>query len=142
MNKEIIYIVCGLISLGLCFLLSGMETGVFGLTRWRIRRQVRAGNKRAKVLARYLENPENFLWTILIGNTLAVFTAINLVFYALYPPLGMHPVLFALAFLAFVFDHHEYGVCDILVLPAFANTHLCSQCESAFERSTKKRGRY
>jgi putative hemolysin len=63
--------------LGLCLLLSflrsGMEAGVFALNRLRVRRLARAGRPSAKVLQRFLENPEKFLWTILVGNTLANF---------------------------------------------------------------------
>src|SRR5271154_5562721 len=63
--------------LGLCvllsFLLSGMEAGVFALNRLRIRRLARAGKRSAKLLNRFLEQPEKFLWTILVGNTLANF---------------------------------------------------------------------
>lgn len=63
--------------LGLClvfaFLLSGMEAGVFALNRLRVRRLARAGNPSAKLLQSFLENPERFLWTILVGNTLANF---------------------------------------------------------------------
>ena len=63
--------------LGMClllsFLLSGMEAGVFALNRLRVRRLARAGNPPAKVLHGFLENPEKFLWTILVGNTLANF---------------------------------------------------------------------
>src|SRR5215475_9666297 len=55
----------------LSFILSGMEAGVFALSRLRIRRQTRAGRRSAQVLLQYLENPENFLWTILVGNTVA-----------------------------------------------------------------------
>jgi CBS domain containing-hemolysin-like protein len=57
--------------LGLSFILSGMEAGVFALSRLRIRRQMRAGRRSAKVLHDFLEAPENFLWTILVGNTVA-----------------------------------------------------------------------
>jgi CBS domain containing-hemolysin-like protein len=57
--------------LGLSFFLSGMEAGVFALSRLRIRQQSRAGLRSAKLLHEYLENPENFLWTILVGNTVA-----------------------------------------------------------------------
>src|SRR5438105_10292569 len=57
----------------LSFVLSGMEAAVFALSRLRIRRQMRAGRRSAKVLHGYLENPENFLWTILVGNTVANF---------------------------------------------------------------------
>ena len=50
-----------------------MEAGVFALSRLRIRQQMRAGSGSAKVLHEYLEHPENFLWTILVGNTVANF---------------------------------------------------------------------
>lgn len=55
----------------LSFFLSGMESGVFALNRPRIRHYVRQGFRRARVLQGYLDSPEHFLWTILIGNTLA-----------------------------------------------------------------------
>src|ERR1700722_10066274 len=65
------------VGLGLClllsFLLSGMEAGVFGLNRLRVRGLARAGKPSAKLLNGFLENPEKFLWTILAGNTLANF---------------------------------------------------------------------
>ncbi len=65
------------IVLGLClmlsFLLSGMEAGVFALNRLRVRRLARAGKPSARLLHGFLENPEKFLWTILVGNTLANF---------------------------------------------------------------------
>src|SRR5271154_1648611 len=63
--------------LGLClllsFLLSGMEAGVFALNRLRVRRLARAGKPSAKLLQGFVDNPEKFLWTILVGNTLANF---------------------------------------------------------------------
>jgi putative hemolysin len=65
----IILVLCLLLSL----LLSGMEAGVFALNRLRIRRLARAGRRSAKSLNHFLENPEKFLWTILVGNTLANF---------------------------------------------------------------------
>ena len=43
------------------FVLSGMEAGVFALSRLRIRQQMRTGRPSAKVLHDYLEYPENFL---------------------------------------------------------------------------------
>jgi CBS domain containing-hemolysin-like protein len=58
---------------GASFLLSGMEAGVFALNRLRIRRMARNGQRSAQVLNRFLEKPERFLWTILVGNTLANF---------------------------------------------------------------------
>lgn len=57
----------------LSFWLSGMEAGVFALSRVRIRQQMRAGRSSARVLHQFLEHPENFLWTIVIGNTLVNF---------------------------------------------------------------------
>src|SRR5271166_4470192 len=57
----------------LSFLLSGMEAGVFALNRLRVRRLARTGKRSAKLLQGFLENPEQFLWTILVGNTLANF---------------------------------------------------------------------
>ncbi len=48
-----------------------MEAGVFALSRLRVRQQMRAGRRSAKLLHEHLENPERFLWTILVGNTLA-----------------------------------------------------------------------
>jgi putative hemolysin len=66
------WIVLGL-CLALSFLLSGMEAGVFALNRLRVRRLARAGKPSAKLLQSFLENPEQFLWTILVGNTLVNF---------------------------------------------------------------------
>ncbi len=50
-----------------------MEAGVFALNRLRVRRLARAGKPSAKLLQGFLANPEKFLWTILVGNTLANF---------------------------------------------------------------------
>jgi len=58
---------------GASFLLSGMEAGVFALNRLRVRRLARGGQPSAQILNRFLEQPERFLWTILVGNTLANF---------------------------------------------------------------------
>src|SRR6266700_7759535 len=83
------------------FLMSGMEAGVFALSRLRIRQQVRAGNRRAKVLHDYLENPEDFLWTILIGNTLANVTIVTIGLLEPYSPLRDLLALFPAALLLF-----------------------------------------
>lgn len=63
--------------LALSFLLSGMEAGVFALSRLRIRQKMRAGVPSAKLLHGYLENPENFLWTIFVGNTAVNFVILS-----------------------------------------------------------------
>jgi magnesium and cobalt exporter, CNNM family len=72
------------VCLATSFLFSGMEAGVFALSRLRIRQLMRKGNPRARVLYGYLENPENFLWTILVGNTLSNITVGSLGVMTLY----------------------------------------------------------
>ena len=89
-------------ALALSFLLSGMEAGVFALSRLRIRQQMRAGNRRAAVLYGYLERPENFLWTILVGNTTANFAAFSLIVAWLHYALSEHLELFAVIFIPMV----------------------------------------
>ncbi|MCX7866331.1 MAG: CNNM domain-containing protein [Limisphaera sp.] len=59
------------VALAVSFLLSGMEAGLFALNRLRIRHQARQGRSSAQRLLEYLERPERFLWTIVVGNTLA-----------------------------------------------------------------------
>jgi magnesium and cobalt exporter, CNNM family len=102
-----VFVLCVTVS----FLLSGMEAGVFALSRLRIRQRARAGNARARTLHGYLENPENFLWTILVGNTLANFVIVGLLTAALSEALAGRPVWFWLGFLpaALIF----YTVCDL-----------------------------
>jgi CBS domain containing-hemolysin-like protein len=94
--------------LALSFLLSGMEAGVFALSRLRIRQQVRAGRRSAAVLYGYLENPENFLWTILVGNTAANFIILGLVILVLYGPLHDRRLLFVLTYLVVVFLFYAF----------------------------------
>ena len=57
--------------LGLSFFLSGMETGLAELSRLRLRRKAREGNANAERLQDFMDHPEDMLWTILVGNTLA-----------------------------------------------------------------------
>jgi len=112
MENQIFYVVAALVCLALSFMLSGMEAGVLALSPLRIRQQSRAGRYAAKVLQGYLENPENFLWTILIGNTLATFIVFSMLIAALYNAADRQPVLFAFVFamVAFLF----YALCDLL----------------------------
>ena len=63
----------------LSFFMSGMEAGLLAVSRIRIRHWVREGNPRARLLLDFLEKPEDFLWTILVGNTVAAFTFVSLV---------------------------------------------------------------
>jgi CBS domain containing-hemolysin-like protein len=98
--------------LALSFLLSGMEAGVFALSRFRIRQQMRAGKASARVLHDYLENPENFLWTILVGNTVANFLILGWVLVQLHDALGAYRIWFVVTFSALVFLF--YALFDLL----------------------------
>lgn len=89
-----------LIALAVAFLLSGMEAGVFALSRFRIRRLAREGGHRAARLQGFLDHPENFLWTILIGNTLATFTVVTTAALELRAWLGRSPVWFMVMMVA------------------------------------------
>ncbi len=73
--------------------LSGMEAGVMALSRLRIRHQARLGHRGARTLLRYLDAPENFLWTILVGNTLANFALVTLLVADLHGSFGNRPAL-------------------------------------------------
>jgi len=104
----IVFLAC----LALSFLLSGMEAGVFALSRFRIRQQMKAGRASAKVLHDYLENPENFLWTILVGNTVANFLILGWILVQLHDALGAYRLWFAAAFSVVVFLF--YALFDLL----------------------------
>jgi putative hemolysin len=101
-----------LFCLATSFLMSGMEAGVLALSRLRIRQWMRHGNRRARLLNEFLERPENFLWTILVGNTLANFVAVCVMVAALHDQLTNYPWLIAvlLVIIFFVF----YVCCDLL----------------------------
>ncbi|MBI3850485.1 MAG: DUF21 domain-containing protein [Verrucomicrobia bacterium] len=91
------------------FFFSGMEAGVFALSRVRIRQQMRAGKRSARLLHGCLENPENFLWTILVGNTLANFIALGLIVAELHQRLSLRPAWFVFVFLVVVFFLYAFG---------------------------------
>jgi CBS domain containing-hemolysin-like protein len=91
------------VSLAISFLFSGMESGVFALNRLRIRQLKRAGDRRAMVLHGFLENSENFLWTIFVGNTVANFTILTLLAWSLHNWLGGLIVWELISFVAGVF---------------------------------------
>jgi CBS domain containing-hemolysin-like protein len=94
--------------LAVSFVLSGMEAGVFALSRLRIRQQMRAGLRSAKVLHDYLEHPENFLWTILVGNTVANFLILGWLIARLHEALGGHRVWFIVVFSFAVFLFYAF----------------------------------
>ena len=116
----------------LSFLFSGMEAGVLALSRLRIRQLVRAGNPRAVTLQGYLESPEDFLWTILVGNTLTNLAVVGFVVMLSYHWLNGWPVLLALSFLVMLFLF--YAFCELLpktVFRMFPN-RLCLAVASPF----------
>src|ERR1035437_6181542 len=94
--------------LAVSFVLSGMEAGVFALSRLRIRQQMRAGQPSAKVLHDYLEHPENFLWTILVGNTVANFLILGWLVAQLHEALGAYRVWFVVVFSVAVFLFYTF----------------------------------
>ncbi len=69
-----------------------METGVLALNRFRVRKLMRGGDRRAAVLHGFLQNPEDFLWTILVGNTVVNFVIFSLGFLQLQKGLGRRPI--------------------------------------------------
>ena len=98
--------------LAMSFLFSGMEAGVFALSRLRIRRLAHAGRPSAKMLHGFLEDPENFLWTILVGNTLANFLILGWIIVKLHEWLAWHHAAIVLIFAAAVFLF--YALFDLL----------------------------
>ncbi len=110
-SKALIWIVLGL-CLGVSFLLSGMEAGLFALNRLRVRGMARAGKPSARLLQGFLDRPENFLWTILVGNTLANFFILGWILTQLHAALRGHAGWVAAAFAAAVFLF--YALFDLL----------------------------
>ncbi len=108
MEANLLAILVVVACLALSFMLSGMEAGVFALSRLRIRQQMRAGRPSARVLHGFLENPENFLWTIVVGNTLANFVILGWLFAVLHAHLQLRPVWFAAVFIALVFLFYAF----------------------------------
>jgi CBS domain containing-hemolysin-like protein len=113
-------------------LCAGMEAGIFTLGRWRIAQQMRAGQARAARLYAYLQNTENFLWTILVGNTIALFFAMWIVAVALIRALPGKPFAFWFSYLgaAFVF----YAFCDLFPKTLFRRfpNRLCLVMSAPF----------
>lgn len=100
-------------ALGLClmlsFLLSGMESGVFALNRLRVRRLARSGNKQARILHGFLEKPEKFLWTILVGNTLVNFIILGWIITVLHEYFIGRPAWLAAVFTMIVFLFYAFA---------------------------------
>jgi putative hemolysin len=132
MNPHLISLLVLIACLGPSFLLSGMEAGVFALNRLRVRQLARAGKPSAKLLLGFLENPERFLWTILVGNTLANFLILGWIVVELHEWfLGQHAwnmAVFAVAVFLF------YALFDLLpkmLFRAYPN-QLCLSVANLF----------
>jgi len=110
-GRELLTGLVVLVCVGLSFLFSGMETGVLALNRFRIRQRMRMGDRRAAVLHGFLDNPENFLWTILVGNTVVNFIIFSLGTMQFYFWLRGRPVLLGAGFFLAVFVF--YIVCEL-----------------------------
>ena len=110
-DRDILIALVMLACVALSFLFSGMETGVLALNRFRVRQRMRSGDGRAAVLHGFLEKPENFLWTILVGNTVVNFIIFSLGAIQLYFWTGTRPMVWALVFMAAVFIF--YIVCEL-----------------------------
>ena len=114
--------------LGTSFLLSGMEAGVFALNRLRVRRLARAGKPSAKILNGFLDKPEKFLWTILVGNTLVNFVILGWLLMKLREWFLGHPLVIAAIFAAVVFLFYTFF--DLLPKMLF-RAHPNTLCLSA-----------
>ena len=93
----------------LSFLLSGMEAGVLALNRLRVRRLARTGNPSAKLLHNFLEKPEKFLWTILVGNTAVNFVNLGWFIAKLHEWFSGRLALATAVFAGFVFLFYAFS---------------------------------
>jgi CBS domain containing-hemolysin-like protein len=109
--NDVLLLLAALFCVALSFLFSGMETAVLALNRFRVRQLMRSGDRRAAVLQSFLQNPEDFLWTILVGNTVVNFIIFSLGFLRLRRILGHHRVLEIVVYMAGVFLF--YIVCEL-----------------------------
>jgi putative hemolysin len=128
MNGNVLNYLLLALCFGASFLLSGMEAGVFGLNRLRLRRLARNGQSSALILNRFLEKPERFLWTILVGNTLANFIILGWILAQLHYwfPFQSSTVVALFAVIVFLF----YAFFDLLPKMLF-RAHPNSLCLSA-----------
>ncbi len=113
MNEADLLLWCGWgLCLALSFALSGMEAGLFALNAVRVRQRARAGVAAARRLLRFLQNPEGFLWTLFVGNTLANFAVLVWVLVRLEDWLGDRPAWMWTSYALAAFDF--YILCDLL----------------------------
>jgi len=98
-----------LVAAALSFFLSGMEAGLLVLNPARIRHWMRRGRPGAAELNRLLQSPEEFLWTILVGNTLANFVLVVLGVRLLHRWSRGEPVVMLGGVLVGIFVFHAVG---------------------------------
>jgi len=110
-DSDILVLLAALLCVALSFLFSGMETGVLALNRFRVRQRMRSGDRRAAVLHGFLQNPEDFLWTVLVGNSVVNIVLFSLGVMQLRHWPGRGAVAQASVFLAGVFLF--YIVCEL-----------------------------
>lgn len=125
MNFNLLNLLLLAACLGLSFLLSGLEAGLFALNRLRLRRLARDGNRRAKLLNDLLAQPERILWTILVGNTLVNFAILGWTLAQLHEAFTGYHLVIVVAFglLVFLF----YAFFDLLPKMVF-RAHPDSLC--------------
>ncbi|MFM1768106.1 MAG: hypothetical protein RJA22_635 [Verrucomicrobiota bacterium] len=121
-----------LAAVALSFFLSGMEAGVLALNRLRIRHWMRGGDLRAARLHGYLEKPEDFLWTILVGNTLANLAVVGIGVSWLHHGLRGRPLLLLACLAAGVVVF--YAACELLPKTLFRlyPNRLCLRLATPF----------
>lgn len=74
---ETLLLIIMAIATAFLFLFAGVESGLFALSRLRVRQQTRAGNRRAATLNGYLADSEGFLRTVATGVSLFQVLAIG-----------------------------------------------------------------
>jgi CBS domain containing-hemolysin-like protein len=131
-DSDILVLLAALLCVALSFLFSGMETGVLALNRFRIRQRMRSGDRRAAVLHGFLQNPEDFLWTILVGNTVVNFVLFSLGVMQLRHWLGNRRWAEASVLIAGVFIF--YVVCELVPKTLFQRypNRLALACAAPF----------
>ncbi len=67
----IVAVTCGILSLAVCGLLAGMETGIYTLNRVRLAARVSRQDRAAKRLRGELQHPNRLLATVLVGSSAA-----------------------------------------------------------------------
>jgi putative hemolysin len=133
MESEIAIIALFILSFGFSFFLSGMEKGLLSLSHLRIRKLRREGQKSAIILETFLNDPEDLLNTILIGNTLANLAAFGTIAILIHSVISESIWLFLTLFFLAVFLF--YTICELLPKMLFQKfpNRLCLFCAKPFQ---------